>query len=79
LINIQESEPQVLDATESFFVRNPDANSIHQRAKSKTVKVDHSPIFKKMRTIERVLTEKIQNNEDFENILTDPLFLKLVK
>jgi hypothetical protein len=76
-IEIVESEPQEVDVAEHYWIKNPDAGEPKQMKKSNSI-IFKDKIVKRTSTIDKVITEKMANNEDFEKMLNDPLFNQII-
>lgn len=68
-LKIQNSEEQNINPADTFYVidKSADVNSFISEKKE-----HRGPIWTRLPTLDRVLTEKIQKGEDFDNILQDP-------
>ncbi len=76
-IEIVESDAKEVDVAEHYWTKNPDAGEPKQMKKSNSI-VFKDKILKRTATIDRVITEKMANNEDFEKMLNDPLFNQMM-
>lgn len=77
MIQVNETEPQVLTPNENFFIKNPE-QFIRGKPKSQSVMVKEQ-IFKRNPTIDTKLTEKIANNDNFDSILEELNLNKFIK
>ena len=76
-IEVVESEPQQLDVAEHFWIKNPNAREPVQMKKSNSI-LFKDQILKRTATIDKVITERMANNEDFDKLLNDPLFSQMI-
>ena len=76
-IEVVESEPQQLDVAEHFWIKNPNAGEPVQMKKSNSI-LFKDQILKRTATIDKVITERMANNEDFDKLLNDPLFSQMI-
>jgi hypothetical protein len=75
-ITIAQSEPQNLDPNEVYFVENK--NPKPNRNKTENLQEVKNEI-KRQSTIDKILEEKIKGKADFEELLNDENFNKLIK
>ena len=66
-----------MDATKSYFVPDNEAATKKKLDSNTAKKV--KPQIKRMMTIERVLIDRVNNLEDFEEMLDDPDFNLMLK
>jgi hypothetical protein len=73
MITVETSEPQNLDPTQVYYVEDKNPQPKKLAVFKEEQKILRTP------TIDVQLTEKIQNGESLEDILSDPKFQKFMK
>lgn len=75
-LKIQNSEDQNINPSDTFYVidKSADVNSFISEKKE-----NRGPVWTRLPTLDRVLTEKIQKGEDFDNLLQDPNLKKFTE
>jgi hypothetical protein len=74
LVQVEESEPQNYQEAKPFFIQNPDAPKGSPKARSKSV-IFKDNVLKRTSTLDKIITEKMANKEDFDKILSDALLV----
>jgi hypothetical protein len=77
LIQVEESEPQVIEEAQTFFIKNPDApkESLTENKKRSNSVMFKDHVLKRTSTLDKLITEKMANKEDFDKILNDAEFV----
>jgi hypothetical protein len=74
-ITVETSEPQTLDPSEVFYIK--DTNP--QPMKMSLVKLEEKQKILRAPTFDVILTEKIQNGANIDEILNDPRFKNVIQ
>jgi len=78
VVKILETEEQVIDIHKPYYIVNENKENkstfLRKSTKSKS-QIMKTETIKKMNTIEKVFTEGIQRNSNFEELFNDPRIL----
>jgi hypothetical protein len=75
-LNIIESEPQIINNKEVYYIKSPRSNTRHKTVNLFFKNPIKTKVSEESKEMDDMITEKIKNSTPFESLLSDPMVNK---